>query len=53
MSTRHDYKVTVLGAAGGIGQALSLILQMRLPLGTTLALHVPRPPLCTEINPTA
>ncbi|MFU8785431.1 lactate/malate family dehydrogenase, partial [Aliidiomarina sp.] len=31
-------KVTVLGAAGGIGQALSLLLKTQLPAGTDLAL---------------
>lgn len=32
-------KVTVLGAAGGIGQALSLLLKDRLPPGSELALY--------------
>jgi len=32
-------KVTVLGAAGGIGQALSLLLKLNLPAGTDLALY--------------
>ena len=32
-------KVTVLGAAGGIGQALSLLLKTNLPLGSDLALY--------------
>lgn len=32
-------KVTVLGAAGGIGQAVSLLLKNHLPLGSDLALY--------------
>lgn len=32
-------KVTVLGAAGGIGQTLALLLKLRLPVGTDLALY--------------
>ncbi|MDH2925157.1 malate dehydrogenase (NAD) [Nicoletella semolina] len=32
-------KVTVLGAAGGIGQALALLLKLQLPAGTDLALY--------------
>jgi len=32
-------KVTVCGAAGGIGQPLSLLLKMHLPAGSTLALY--------------
>ncbi|MDX1705279.1 malate dehydrogenase [Pseudidiomarina sp.] len=32
-------KVTVLGAAGGIGQALSLLLKTQLPAGSDLALY--------------
>jgi malate dehydrogenase len=32
-------KVTVLGAAGGIGQALSLLLKTQLPKGSVLALY--------------
>ncbi len=32
-------KLTVLGAAGGIGQTLSLLLKLRLPVGTELALY--------------
>jgi len=32
-------KVTVCGAAGGIGQPLSLLLKMNLPPGSTLALY--------------
>jgi len=32
-------KVAVLGAAGGIGQALSLLLKLDLPAGTDLALY--------------
>lgn len=32
-------KVTLLGAAGGIGQALSLLLKLQLPAGTALALY--------------
>lgn len=32
-------KVAVLGAAGGIGQALSLLLKTQLPAGSTLALY--------------
>lgn len=32
-------KVTVLGAAGGIGQSLSLLLKLNLPKGTDLALY--------------
>ncbi|GAC33979.1 malate dehydrogenase [Paraglaciecola polaris] len=32
-------KVAVLGAAGGIGQALSLLLKTQLPAGTELALY--------------
>ena len=32
-------KVAVLGAAGGIGQALALLLKLNLPAGSTLALY--------------
>ncbi len=32
-------KVAVIGAAGGIGQALALLLKNRLPAGTDLALY--------------
>lgn len=32
-------KVAVLGAAGGIGQALALLLKLQLPAGTNLALY--------------
>jgi len=32
-------KITVVGAAGGIGQALSLLLKTQLPAGSELALH--------------
>lgn len=32
-------KVTVLGAAGGIGQALALLLKLHLPAGSSLALY--------------
>ena len=32
-------KVTVLGAAGGIGQPLSLILKNNLPAGSSLSLY--------------
>ncbi len=32
-------KITVLGAAGGIGQSLSLLLKMKLPAGFKLALY--------------
>lgn len=32
-------KVTVLGAAGGIGQALALLLKLKLPAGSKLALY--------------
>jgi len=32
-------KVTVLGAAGGIGQALSLLLKTQLPVGSSLSLY--------------
>ncbi|WP_373777040.1 malate dehydrogenase [Glaesserella sp.] len=32
-------KVAVLGAAGGIGQALALLLKLQLPAGTQLALY--------------
>ena len=32
-------KITVLGAAGGIGQALSLLLKTQLPAGSELALY--------------
>ena len=32
-------KVVVLGAAGGIGQALGLLLKTELPAGTELALY--------------
>ncbi len=32
-------KVAVLGAAGGIGQALSLLLKTQLPAGSDLALY--------------
>ncbi len=39
-TTRSFYmKVTVLGSAGGIGQALSLLLKVHLPEGSELALH--------------
>jgi len=36
-------KVVVLGAAGGIGQPLSLLLKMQLPAGSELALYDPAP----------
>ncbi|QLB21187.1 malate dehydrogenase [Vespertiliibacter pulmonis] len=32
-------KVTLLGAAGGIGQALALLLKLQLPAGTSLSLY--------------
>ncbi len=32
-------KLTLLGAAGGIGQTLALLLKLRLPIGTELALY--------------
>ncbi len=32
-------KLTLLGAAGGIGQTLALLLKLRLPVGTELALY--------------
>ena len=32
-------KVSVLGAAGGIGQALGLLLKTQLPSGTELSLY--------------
>ena len=32
-------KVAVLGAAGGIGQALALLLKLQLPAGTDLSLY--------------
>ncbi len=32
-------KVAVIGAAGGIGQALALLLKNRLPAGSDLALY--------------
>ena len=32
-------KITVLGAAGGIGQSVSLLLKMKLPAGFKLALY--------------
>lgn len=32
-------KVAVLGAAGGIGQALALLLKNRLPAGSELSLY--------------
>ena len=32
-------KVAILGAAGGIGQALSLLLKTQLPNGTELSLY--------------
>eukprot|EP01063_Lacrimia_lanifica_P026044 TRINITY_DN3435_c0_g1_i2.p1 TRINITY_DN3435_c0_g1~~TRINITY_DN3435_c0_g1_i2.p1 ORF type:complete len:380 (+),score=163.73 TRINITY_DN3435_c0_g1_i2:128-1141(+) len=35
----RQMKVAVLGAAGGIGQTLSLFLKVHLPAGTTLALY--------------
>ena len=35
---RNSMKVTVIGAAGGIGQALSLLLKLGLPAGSDLAL---------------
>src|SRR5690554_4840040 len=34
-----EMKVAVLGAAGGIGQALSLLLKTQLPVGSELALY--------------
>ena len=36
-------KVTVLGAAGGIGQPLSLILKNNLPAGSSLSLYYVNP----------
>ena len=36
-------KIAVLGAAGGIGQPLSLLLKMNLPAGSELALYDPAP----------
>ena len=36
-------KIAVLGAAGGIGQPLSLLLKMHLPAGCELALYDPAP----------
>jgi malate dehydrogenase len=36
---RHSMKVAVLGAAGGIGQALSLLLKTQLPAGSELSLY--------------
>lgn len=36
-------KIAVLGAAGGIGQSLSLLLKMQLPSGSELALYDPAP----------
>ena len=36
-------KIAVLGAAGGIGQSLSLLLKMQLPAGSELALYEPAP----------
>ena len=36
-------KIAVLGAAGGIGQPLSLLLKMQLPAGSELALYDPAP----------
>ncbi|QGM81020.1 malate dehydrogenase [Otariodibacter oris] len=32
-------KVTILGASGGVGQALSLLLKVRLPIGSHLSLY--------------
>ena len=32
-------KITVLGAAGGIGQPLSLLLKTKLPAGSELSLY--------------
>lgn len=32
-------KVAVLGAAGGIGQALALLLKLQLPAGAELSLY--------------
>lgn len=32
-------KVAVLGAAGGIGQALALLLKLQLPAGSELSLY--------------
>ncbi|MXP56373.1 malate dehydrogenase [Pantoea sp. Mhis] len=32
-------KIAILGAAGGIGQALALLLKIQLPIGSTLALY--------------
>ena len=32
-------KIAVLGAAGGIGQALSLLLKVQLPAGSELSLY--------------
>ncbi len=39
MTSEKNMKVAVLGAAGGIGQALSLLLKTQLPAGTELALY--------------
>merc|ERR1711916_209972 len=39
MARRNGMKVAVLGAAGGIGQALSLLLKTQLPAGSDLALY--------------
>lgn len=36
---RNHMKITVLGAAGGIGQALSLLLKIQLPAGSELSLY--------------
>ena len=39
-------KVAVLGAAGGIGQALALLLKTQLPSGSELSLYEPYPYCC-------
>lgn len=39
ISLEKDMKVAVLGAAGGIGQALALLLKLDLPAGSTLSLY--------------
>ena len=46
-------KVAVLGAAGGIGQALALLLKTQLPAGSELSLyavsytHLTLPTICS------
>lgn len=39
-------KITVLGAAGGIGQALALLLKTQMPANSELALYDIAPVTC-------